>query len=54
MTTKDAIKYFGCGKKLAEALGIAPEAVYQWGKSPPKLRQFELEELTGGKLKRAA
>ena len=53
MTTKDAIKWFGTGIKLAEALKIKPEAVYQWGEQPPMLRQFELEQITSGELKRS-
>lgn len=52
MLTKDAIKYFdGNRSALARALGIEPESTYSWGKSVPKLRQLQLEMLTGGALK---
>ncbi len=53
MTTNQAVKHFGTKSKLAIALGIKPEAVCQWGEKPPKLRQFELEILTDGRLKRS-
>lgn len=51
MTTKEAIEYFGGKKELAKALGIWPHSIYRWGERPPKLRQFELERITEGKLK---
>ena len=54
MTTKDSIKFFGTGIELAKQLNIKPEAVYQWGDEPPMLRQFQIEQLTNGELKRAA
>ena len=50
MTTKEAIEFYGSIRKLAEALGIWPHAIYRWGKNPPKLRQFELERMTDGVL----
>jgi|TARA_R100001086_G_scaffold183119_1_gene102137 DNA-binding transcriptional regulator YdaS (Cro superfamily) len=50
MTTQQAITYFGDHKKLAKALGISPNAIYQWSAYPPRLRQFELERLTFGRL----
>lgn len=51
MKTQDAIKHFGSGRKLAAALGIWPTAVSQWGDKVPPRRAYELERLTGGKLK---
>lgn len=51
MTTKEAIDYFGGVKALAQALDIWPTGISRWGKSPPMLRQYEIEKITGGKLK---
>lgn len=52
MTKKDVIKWFGSEKAVADALGLWPQAVYQWPENKvPKLRQFEIERLTGGGLK---
>lgn len=51
MKTSEAIKFFGSGAELAKKLGIAPQAVYQWGNEVPRLRAFEIERLTHGKLK---
>lgn len=51
MKKVDAIKYFGSPTKVAKVLGIYPAAVYQWGEDVPRLRAFEIERITGGKLK---
>jgi hypothetical protein len=53
MTTKQAIKHFGGVSKLRDALhGLkSRQAIYQWGKTPPYLRQVEIEKLTNGALK---
>ena len=51
MTTQQAIRHFGSQAKLAKALGIKPPSVSVWGERPPMLRQFQIERLTGGKLK---
>jgi hypothetical protein len=51
MTTQDAIKHFGSLKKLADALGIWPQAVYKWGERPPLSKQYELEVKTSGALR---
>ncbi len=51
MTTKEAAKFYGSQVALARALNIWPTAVSQWGESPPRLRQYQLECLTGGRLK---
>lgn len=51
MKTKDAINHFGSVLKLAYALKISPQSVYQWGETVHPLRQFQIEVITGGKLK---
>lgn len=51
MTTQDAIDHYGSIRRLAAALKIWPHAVYRWGKHPPEARQYQLQVLTGGKLK---
>lgn len=51
MKTIDVIKHFNnSSQAVANALGISPSAVSQWGESPPRGRQFELEKLTNGAL----
>jgi DNA-binding transcriptional regulator YdaS (Cro superfamily) len=54
MITEDAVLYFKGKSKLAKALSISPAAVSQWGAKVPKLRQFELERLTQGRLRAAS
>ncbi|MFY1021165.1 Cro/CI family transcriptional regulator [Ectopseudomonas khazarica] len=54
MKTKSAADFFGSKKKLAEALGISPSAVTMWGDDVPELRQYQIERLTRGKVKRGA
>jgi len=51
MKTDTAIKFFGSGRALADALSIKPAAVYQWGEFPPPLRQLQIEIVSGGALK---
>jgi len=52
MTKLDkAIKHFGTASKMARALGIKPQAIYQWDGKIPRLRAFEIERVTKGKLK---
>jgi DNA-binding transcriptional regulator YdaS (Cro superfamily) len=53
MTTDEAIKHFGTVQALATALGISRAAVYQWGDSVPRLRQFEIEKLLDSKKPKA-
>lgn len=50
MNYEEVIKHFGGPVKLAEALGIERQAVYQWKKKIPRLRQHEIEKLTDGKF----
>lgn len=46
MKTEDAIKHFDSSiRKLAEALGITREAVYQWGETVPALRVYQIREI---------
>lgn len=53
MLTSDAISHFKTAKKMAECLECCThQAIYQWGKYPPYLRQCEIELLTAGALKR--
>jgi hypothetical protein len=52
MLTQDAINFFqGNRSALARALGIEPESTYSWGARVPRLRQLQLEAITGGVLK---
>ena len=51
MTTKQAIDFFGGVKRLADKLGIWPQTIYNWGERPPRGRQFELADMSEGKLK---
>lgn len=53
MKTKSAAEFFGSKKKLAEALGISPSAVTMWGDDVPELRQYQIERITKGKVKRS-
>ena len=52
MKTKQAADYFGSKKKLAAALNISPSAITMWGEEVPELRQYQIEQLTKGKVKR--
>lgn len=54
MKTKQAAEFFGSKKKLANALGISPSAVTMWGDDVPELRQYQIEQLTKGKVKHTA
>lgn len=51
MKTESAVKYFGTKAAVADALGIKKSAVSQWGKNVPKGRAYQIEVMTGGKLK---
>lgn len=52
MKTKTAADFFGSKKKLADALGISPSAVTMWGEEVPELRQYQIERITKGRVKR--
>ena len=47
----DAIKHFGTGAAVADALGIRPQAVNKWGEIVPYARAVQLRKITRGKLK---
>jgi DNA-binding transcriptional regulator YdaS (Cro superfamily) len=51
MKTNHAVKYFGSKAALARALGINKGAVSQWGERVPKGRAYQIEVMTGGRLK---
>jgi transcriptional repressor of cell division inhibition gene dicB len=51
MKTEQAIEYAGSPKALADLLGITPSAISQWGDEVPPARQFQIEQITEGKLK---
>jgi hypothetical protein len=51
MKTQEAIDFYGSKKQLADALGVWPQVIYQWGDHPPMSRQYELEVKTNGQLK---
>lgn len=51
MKKSDAIEHYGTAAALARALGINKSAVSFWGDTIPKGRAYQLEVLTGGKLK---
>ena len=57
MKTQDAINFFsdergkGGIKRLADALGIWPQAVYQWGEDVPELQGYKIQVITKNKLK---
>ena len=54
MKTKTAAEFFGSKKKLADALGISPSAITMWGEDVPELRQYQIEQITKGKVKRGS
>jgi hypothetical protein len=51
MKTQEAIAHYGGVKKLADALGVWPQVIYNWGDNPPMSRQYELEVKTEGQLR---
>ncbi|WP_421261145.1 Cro/CI family transcriptional regulator [Aeromonas jandaei] len=53
MKKEDAISYFGSAAELARSLNISEPAVSRWGDTIPKGRAYQIEVLTGGKLKAA-
>lgn len=42
MTKSEAIKMFGSTRKLANALGITPQAINQWAEELPERRENEI------------
>jgi len=52
MNAKQVIKHYGSTRKAAEAIGVTYNAVQNWKSAGvPRSMQFELEVITGGKLK---
>lgn len=51
MKKTDVINYFGTQEKTANALNISQVSVSRWANEIPRLRAFEIERLTDGKLK---
>ena len=47
----EVIKYFGGLKKAADALGIWPQSIYQWGDDVPDLMAYKVQVITKGALK---
>ena len=46
MTTEEAITFFdGKVRKLADALGITEQAIYQWGGQVPELRVYQIKAI---------
>ena len=46
MKTSDAVLHFGSHAALARALDMKSQSIYDWGDSPPKLRQLQIEAVT--------
>lgn len=51
MRKLDAVNHFGSQRALADALGISEQAVSMWDELIPEGRAYQLESITGGKLK---
>ncbi|QHC09876.1 Cro/Cl family transcriptional regulator [Aeromonas veronii] len=51
MRKHDVVTFFGGVDKTAKALGITHVAVSKWGETIPQGRAYQIEVLTGGKLK---
>jgi len=51
MKKKDVIAYFGTQQKTAAALAMTQASVSRWKEDVPALRAFEVERISGGKLK---
>ncbi|HIC8860098.1 TPA: Cro/CI family transcriptional regulator [Aeromonas hydrophila] len=51
MQKNTVLEYFGTVTETAKALGISHVAVSKWNETIPKGRAYQIEVLTGGKLK---
>lgn len=51
MKTINVIRHFGTKALVAEALRTSKQAIGQWGRNVPELRQYQLEIITNGALK---
>jgi len=54
MTKADVIKFFGSQSAVAKALGVSKQAVGSWGEQIPEGRAYQIQVITGGKLKVSA
>lgn len=50
MTKEEVIEHFGSVARLARALKISTQAVYDWGDTVPQGRQFQIQIMTNGIL----
>lgn len=51
MLKSDVINHYKKRIKIAEALGISPGSISQWGDIIPEKQALKLDRLTQGKLK---
>jgi hypothetical protein len=51
MKKNNAIKHYKTAAKLARVLGIAKQAVFNWGEVIPQKQAFRLDRITHGALK---
>ncbi|PHM59152.1 Rha family transcriptional regulator [Xenorhabdus stockiae] len=51
MYKKEAVKFFGSQKVIAEKLNVSDAAVSQWKEIIPELAALKLNRITNGKLK---
>ena len=52
MTVDQIVKVFGSTNAASKAMNITPAAISMWRiRGVPKLRKFQIEKLTNGKLK---
>lgn len=51
MRKEEAVKHFGTAAALAEALGITPASVSEWGDIIPEGRAYQLQVITAGSLR---
>lgn len=51
MTLKDVLQHFGTQQKAADFFGLRQSSICKWRAGIPVPRQYQIEVLTGGKLK---
>ena len=51
MKKREVIEHFGSVKAVADALSIKAPSVSEWKEDIPLLRAYQIEKITGGKLK---
>lgn len=47
---EEAIRHFGTPAEMARRLGIKPQAIYQWGREIPDLRQYQVDQVINSDL----